>query len=41
MTSVFADFPPMSSFLGEMDAKNAKSIVVASNSGGGREETIQ
>ena len=33
MTSVFADFPPMSSFLSELDAKNAKSIV-ASNSGG-------
>ena len=33
MTSVFADFPPMSSFLGELDAKNAKSVVLASNSG--------
>ena len=34
MTTVFADFPPMSSFLSEMDAKNARSIV-ASESGGG------
>ena len=35
MTAVFADFPPMSSFLGELDAKNAKSIVASNYSGGG------
>lgn len=32
MSSIFTDFPSVASFLGELDAKNAKSIIVANSS---------